>query len=39
MIKADNLQKRYGNIAAVDDVSFAVEKGDDLWIAWAEWSW
>ncbi len=28
MIKADNLKKRYGNIAAVDDVSFAVEKGE-----------
>ncbi len=28
MIKADNLKKRYGNIIAVDDVSFAVEKGE-----------
>ena len=28
MIKADNLKKRYGNIPAVDDVSFEVEKGE-----------
>jgi len=28
MIKTDNLKKRYGNITAVDDVSFAVEKGE-----------
>ena len=28
MIKADNLKKRYGNIAAVGGVSFAVEKGE-----------
>jgi ABC-2 type transport system ATP-binding protein len=28
MIKADNLKKRYGNIVAVDDVSFAMEKGE-----------
>ncbi|NQT03849.1 MAG: ABC transporter ATP-binding protein [Planctomycetes bacterium] len=28
MIKTDNLKKRYGNVVAVDDVSFAVEKGE-----------
>lgn len=28
MIKADNLNKQYGNIAAVDDVSFEVQKGE-----------
>jgi len=28
MIKADNLKKQYGNVVAVDDVSFEVEKGE-----------
>jgi ABC-2 type transport system ATP-binding protein len=28
MIKADNLKKRYGDVVAVDNVSFAVEKGE-----------
>ena len=28
MIKAENLKKRYGDVVAVDDVSFAVEKGE-----------
>jgi len=28
MIKAANLKKRYGNIVALDDVSFEVEKGE-----------
>jgi ABC-2 type transport system ATP-binding protein len=28
MIKADNLKKRFGNIVAVDDVSFEVQKGE-----------
>ncbi len=28
MIKADNLKKRYGNVAALDDVSFEVGKGE-----------
>ncbi len=28
MIKADNLKKRYGDVVAVDDVSFEVEKGE-----------
>ncbi len=28
MIKTDNLKKQYGNIIAVDDVSFEVEKGE-----------
>ncbi|MHC4104880.1 MAG: ABC transporter ATP-binding protein, partial [Planctomycetota bacterium] len=28
MIKADNLKKRYGEVVAVDDVSFEVEKGE-----------
>jgi ABC-2 type transport system ATP-binding protein len=28
MIKADNLKKRYGDIVAVDDVSFEVQKGE-----------
>ena len=28
MIKADNLKKRFGNIVALDDVSFEVNKGE-----------
>ena len=28
MIKAENLKKRYGDVVAVDDVSFEVEKGE-----------
>jgi ABC-type multidrug transport system ATPase subunit len=28
MIKADNLKKRYGNVVALDDVSFEVQKGE-----------
>jgi len=28
MIKADNLKKRYGDVVAVDDVSFEVKKGE-----------
>ncbi len=28
MIKADNLMKRYGDVVALDDVSFEVEKGE-----------
>ncbi len=28
MIKAENLKKRYGNIVALDDVSFEVDKGE-----------
>ncbi len=28
MIKADNLRKRYGNLVALDDVSFEVQKGE-----------
>jgi ABC-2 type transport system ATP-binding protein len=28
MIKADNLKKRFGNVVALDDVSFDVEKGE-----------
>lgn len=28
MIKAENLKKRYGDVVAVDDVSFKVEKGE-----------
>jgi ABC-type branched-subunit amino acid transport system ATPase component len=28
MIKADNLKKRYGNVVALDGVSFEVKKGE-----------
>lgn len=28
MIKAENLKKRYGNLVALDDVSFEVKKGE-----------
>jgi len=28
MIQVDNLTKRYGRFAAVDDVSFSVERGE-----------
>jgi ABC-type multidrug transport system ATPase subunit len=35
MIEVENLTKRFGQITAVDDLSFAARPGQPLHLAWA----
>jgi hypothetical protein len=38
VIKADKLTKQFGDFTAVDNISFEVRQGRNIWFPWCKWS-